>query len=247
MRNFIASRKFAWGAGIFFVALYFGPSLLRSFTLMALRPALTLQQKTGKPSPSIPAQPIAVPVAAGISTAAAAVVPLPSAPPSPSTPTPAAIAADDPALARFLGIWVGNVAIPNRAAANRPAACMLRLEVRDSHDKDHPFAGFSTLSCAPSMFEMLDKRARHETPAGMVDDMMKQMNPTDAILAGSLAGGSVQFQVQKNVGVAEASNGCPMSSMTITPFGAEQLDVDWKESQQGSCQGGELLVKKTPR
>ena len=238
MSNFIASRKFAWGAGIVLTAWYFGPSIVHSFT--PAPHAQALQQKMAKPSPGTPALPVAVPVAAGLSASAAAV---PGAPP----PPPPAIAADDPALARFLGIWVGNVAIPNRAAPNRPAACMLRLEVRDNHDKDHPFAGFSTLSCAPSMFEMLDKRARHETPAGMVDDMMKQMNPTDAILAGSLAGGSVQFQVQKNVGVAEASNGCPMSSMTITPFGAEQLDVDWKESQQGSCQGGELLVKKTPR
>jgi hypothetical protein len=234
MSNFIASRKFAWGAGIVLTAWYFGPSIVHSFIPAPHAPVL--QQKMAKPSPGIPAAPsipvstAAVPLAVGISASA----------PAPVAPSPPAAAAGDPAMARFLGNFAGAIAL-------KRGNCSLSLAVRDSHDKDHPFAGFSSLSCAPTMFEMLDKGAAHaRTPAGMVDYMTKQMNPTTAILEGSLVNGSLQFKAKENFAVTEVSNGCAMSSLTLTPF-AEQMQVDWKESQEGLCQGGQVVLTRDPR
>jgi hypothetical protein len=236
MNKIIANRKFAWVAGIILVALYFGPSPLRFFVVPPPRPAPALQQKTGKPSPGTPALPGAVPVAAGIAAGATADPAVAAA----AAPPPPAIAADDPALTKFLGTWQGGVAI-------KRGTCSLTLAVRDSHDKDHPFAGFSTLSCAPTFLELLDKRgSRKQTPAGMISDMTKQMNPTTAILQGSLVNDAVQFQAKENFAVAQIDDGCAMSSLTLIPF-AEQMQAVWKESQQGICQGGQLLLKKTPR
>jgi energy-converting hydrogenase Eha subunit F len=231
MSNIIANRKFAWAAGIILTVLYFGPSLLHLFAPAPLRPAPSPPQKMGKPSTRIPATNGGVPLAFGMSARAPAEV---AAPPSPLA------VADDPALAKFLGTWQGGVAL-------KRGTCSFKLDVRDSHDKDNPFAGFSSLSCAPTMLEMLHKSTSHkQTPAGMVDDMMKQTNPTTAILEGSLVNGSVQFQAQKNFGVTEISNGCAMNSLTLIPF-AEQMEADWKESQQGICQGGQMLLKRVPR
>ena len=95
------------------------------------------------------------------------------------------------------------------------------------------------------MFELLDKgESGKQTPAGMIDYMAKQMNPTSAILAGARSGDSVQFEVQMNVGVKELRHGCGMSSLSIAPFGTNQVAVDWKESQQGLCQGGQIVLRK---
>jgi hypothetical protein len=224
MNNVIASRKFAWVAGIVLVALYFSPSILRFFAA-ATHPARgnVVQPMSGKPAPGIPAA--AIPVAPGITASAPAATPPPPA-------------ASDPSLAIFLGNWEGGVMIPKRGT------CVLKLEVRDGHDKDHPLAGYSTLGCMPSVFDALAKnQVRKQTPVGAAEAIMKQLNPTEAILAGSLVSGTVEFKAQKNIGVAEGGNGCSMSSISVTPF-AEQVAVEWKESQQEGCTGGQMLMKR---
>jgi hypothetical protein len=226
INSIIASRKFAWVAGIILVALYFSPSILRFFAA-ATHPGNVAQAMPGKPSPAIPASTPAAPVAPGITASV----------PATALSAPPPLAASDPALAVFLGNWVGGIQIPKRGG------CVLKLEVRDSHDKDHPLAGFSTLGCMPSVFDLMAKnKASKQTPAGAVAAMTKQLNTTEAILAGSLVNGTLEFKAEKNIGLAD-SNGCPMSSISLTPF-AEQIAADWKESQQEGCTGGQLLMKR---
>jgi hypothetical protein len=220
MSSIVASRKFAWGAGIVLVALYLGPSILRFFLTAAhSAQANVVQPKLTKPAPGIPAPNAAIP-AAPVTTA--------------SVPVPPPPAATDPSLAMFLGNWEGYV------ATNR-GNCVLTLEVRDNHDKDHPLAGYSTLGCMPSIFELLDRaKGKKQTPAAAMAPLAKQPHPTEAILAGSLVSGALEFKVQKNIGVSDGE--CPMSSISVTPF-AEQIAVEWKESQEG-CTGGQLLMKR---
>src|SRR5258708_7816437 len=226
MSNIIASRKFAWVAGIVLVTLYFGPSILRFFATATHHGNLP-QTMPAKPSPGIPAPTAAAPVAPGIVASVPATAP--SAPPPP--------AASDPALAVFLGNWVGSLQIPKRGT------CVLNLQVRDGHDKDHPLAGFSTLGCLPSIFDLMAKGPpKKQTPIGAVDAITKQLNTTEAILAGSVVGGTLEFKAEKNIGLADG-NGCPMTSISLTPF-AEQIGVEWKESQQEGCTGGQMLMKR---
>lgn len=95
------------------------------------------------------------------------------------------------------------------------------------------------------MREMLDKGSRKKTPAGIISDLTKQMNPTTAIVQGSLVD-AVQFQAKENFAVTQIDDGCAMSSLMLIPF-AEQMQAVWKESKQGLCRGGQLLLRKNPR
>jgi hypothetical protein len=224
MNSIIASRKFAWVAGIILVALYFTPSILRFFAAATHHGNVT-QASPSKPSPAIPAPTAAAPSAPGIVATAPAAVPPPPA-------------ASDPALAVFLGNWVGGIQIPKRGG------CVLKLEVRDGHDKDHPLAGFSTLGCMASGFDLMEKnQVKTKTPIGAINAITKQLNTTEAILAGSLVSGTLEFKAEKNIGVATGGIGCSMASISATPF-AEQIAVEWKESEQEGCTGGQLLMKR---
>jgi hypothetical protein len=219
MNNVIASRKFVWPAVIVLAAIYFGPSVFRSLIPITLR--LTGQQRSGK----------------GNQNAGTVAVPGQSAPPAGQVSP----VADDPALAKFIGTWQGNATLPGRKEN-----CMLKLEVRQSHEKASEFSGYSSLSCAPSLFEMLGQAGDKSkaNAATVMDNASKAMNPVSAIMTGNPANGSIQFRVDKNIGVDEVSNGCPLVSLSATNFGSDQIEVDLKESQRGACQGGQMLMHR---
>ena len=224
MNNIVATRKFVWPAVIVLAAMYFGPSVFRSLIPVTLR--LTGQQHSGKASAQSAGT---APVPGAVSGQSA--TPAEQAPP----------VADVPALAKFIGTWQGNATLPGRKEM-----CMFKLEMRQSHEKASEFSGYSSLSCAPSMLELLGQ-ARDKNKANaatMMDIMGKDMNPVSAIMTGIPANGSIQFRVDKNIGVDEVSNGCPLVSLSATNFGSDQIEVDLKESQQGACQGGQMLMHR---
>jgi hypothetical protein len=221
-------RRAMWLIGIILAAIYFAPSILHLFTHVGPHPAQasSAQMSPAKPAAGIPASgtPASAAVAPANSANAGGAVPI--AP------------ADDPALAKFLGVWHGGITIARRGG------CGLTLEIRASSDKNYPLAGYSTLGCMPSVFDLMAKnKVKNKTPIGAVDAITNQLNPTEAILAGSLVNGTLEFKAQKNIGVAEGGNNCPMSSISVTPF-AEQIAVEWKESQQEGCMGGQMLMKR---
>jgi hypothetical protein len=219
-------------AAAILATIYFAPSLINSVRLAVIhRQVADAGTKPGKPSPSI--------AASGPNASATPVGSQAADPAMPAAPTSQAQSpvANDPSLSKFVGTWQGTIPIPNRGT------CNLKIEIKDSADKDHPLDGYSTLSCMASMLDLMAKK-QDQTPAGVVAAMTNQINAsTSAILAGTLQNGAVQFIASKNIGVNGLNGGCPMASITITPF-AEQLAAEWKESQQGPCQGGQMLMRK---
>jgi hypothetical protein len=126
------------------------------------------------------------------------------------------------ALSNLSGTWKGQGALSGRGV------CTLKLELREGQAPSS-YSGYSTLSCVnPSV------RGR-ANPAS-------RMNPAAAVLTGVPESGSIRFHVDKTI-EADA-NGCAATSFTATPFGTNQIAVQW---QEGSCQGGQILLSKNGR
>lgn len=70
-------------------------------------------------------------------------------------------------------------------------------------------------------------------------NMLPQMNPDAAILTGTVEKGAIQFRADKTIGTDV--NGCAVTDITITPFGASAVAAEWRE---GACQGGNLLMQR---
>ena len=52
----------------------------------------------------------------------------------------------------------------------------------------------------------------------------------------------LQFTVDKVVGKTLA--GCEITGLLVTPFGRDMIAVQW---QEGSCQGGQVLLRRMGR
>jgi hypothetical protein len=157
-------------------------------------------------------------------------------------PAPPAVpgTATDPATValfnRYEGIWRGSIAIPGRGS------CFMRFELHPMPAKPGDYTGYSSLTCTPTVLEMLANK--NMTPAAGVSAMTSRMNPTSAILSGSLNNGTIEYRVQKNLGVAQVQGGCAMSSLTAYPVGV-QLAIDWKEEAGGACKGGQMTLARS--
>lgn len=123
-------------------------------------------------------------------------------------------------LSNLSGTWRGQGVLSGRGV------CTLKLELREGQAPSS-YSGYSTLSCVNA-----SARGR-ANPAS-------RMNPAASILTGVPQSGSIRFHVDKTIG-ADA-NGCTATSFTATPFGTNQIAVQW---QEGSCQGGQILLGKS--
>ena len=170
--------------------------------------------------------------------------PKPKAPPAPlvtpavhpSPPVPTLPPPLPPLIQSSLGKWQGAAALPDRGS------CTLRLELRPS-DTQNSVKAYSSLACGHTVIDEMAK-GHKMTSAEMTKNFMKAANPTSAILSGSIANGTIQLQAEQNFGVNAVSDGCDMASITITPFATNQVIADFKESQQGRCQGGQIVLTK---
>lgn len=146
-----------------------------------------------------------------------------------ASPLPAA-GASNPASASLdalAGIWQGGAVLPQ-------GMCGLKLELRRKPgDADH-FAGYPVLGCMPIPGNPTGQAAGTEAQR-----MIASANPMSAVLTGTPQNGSIMFTVDKVIGQTVA--GCSMTGMTATPFGGDQIAVEW---QEGTCPGGHLLVKR---
>jgi hypothetical protein len=235
MSNIITSRKFVWPAGIILAGLYFSPNIIRALHHEGSQPSVVVPSLRSKPSPAVP--PATAPTVAAPLTSTGA---LPDAPVQyPAATLASAGAPTEPNIDKFVGTWNGFVALPR-------GNCTLSVTVSASHGTPHPANAFSTLSCTQTPLEML-ANAKKQTIAESLVVAANKMNPTSAILAGDLQqDGSLKFDTTKNIGVTEVSKACSISAMTLTPFAA-QMAVEWKESQQGDCQGGQMILSRGPR
>jgi excisionase family DNA binding protein len=129
--------------------------------------------------------------------------------------------ADDP-FAKMVGIWGTNVILPVHGL------CNIRLELRQDQDNRGQYLGNSTMHC--TTFALPSARK--------VNPMIGYLNatPVSAILAGSVVSGSLHLRVSKTIG-----EHCAPTEFILTPFGASQLAIEWKDP---ACGNGEAMLSK---
>jgi hypothetical protein len=141
-------------------------------------------------------------------------------PKPPDTPTVAPVPVDPP-LVNLSGVWEAHGQVPSRGM------CDLRLELKQSDPAHYSaFSRFSCISLVPP------KEVNAAT-------MLPHMNPDAAILTGAVEKGSIHFHADKTIGTD--INGCAVTELTVTPFGASAVAAEW---QEGTCQGGNLLMTR---
>jgi hypothetical protein len=142
-----------------------------------------------------------------------------------------AVADPSIAFAGLLGTWQGGGPLPGHGM------CSLKFELRKKTDGPGQFSGYPLLICMP----LIPGSITH-SGGNPQDALLAQYSPLSAVLTGTPVNGSLQFTVDKVIG--KGASGCALSSFTLTPFGADQLAAEW---QEGTCQGGQILLKRAGR
>ena len=106
--------------------------------------------------------------------------------------------------------------------------------VPEKHDN---YMGYTRFNCmAPPGLASL--HAGRILPKPLRDNL----NPVAIVLTGAPEDGALHFTLNKTLIVP--GDGCETSSFTVTPFGTNQIAVEWHE---GQCRGAQLLLNKNGR
>lgn len=213
--NTTNNKRKWWLIGAALVVLYFAPSAVRSF-----REAQAYQQRMRAISAQAQNAPTGMrgPVATVPQPGAVSVSQSSGVVP-PATPS------------RLVGMWV------NSQAQASGELCTANLEIRDKGEAQ--VNGYLKLLCYPTMAYFAK---RHE-PVNTQTVLMKELNPMAAILSGSVKDGVVAFNVDKVVGTQE--DGCGLTAFTVTPFGSDEIAVEWQRG--GACPAGEMTLTRQGR
>ena len=130
----------------------------------------------------------------------------------------------DPPLVNLSGVWEAHGQVPSRGM------CDLRLELKQN-DPAH-YSGFSRFSCISLAIPK---------NANVIANMLP-LGPDAAILTGAVEKGAIHFHADKTIGTD--INGCAVTDLTVTPFGASAVAAEW---QEGACAGGNLLMTRERR
>lgn len=141
-------------------------------------------------------------------------------PKPPDTPAVAPVPVDPP-FVNLSGVWEAHGQVPSRGM------CDLRLEVKQN-DPAH-YSGFSRFSCISLAIPKSANTIANMLPLG----------PDAAILTGEVEKGAIHFHADKTIGTDV--NGCAVTALTVTPFGASAVAAEW---QEGTCAGGNLLMTR---
>jgi hypothetical protein len=214
MEKLIKNKRFLWAAAAVVLFIYNAPSCrtLIPYPGHGQRaPARSSRLQPAAPARAVATAPAAAATAAGKTSAV----------------NPPTISVADAALfANFFGDWLGRSALP------RHRMCTLKFELRENHEPERPFAGYSNLVCTP-FWPYQPGRARMDSAAILT----ASQSPMSAILSGTPKNGSIQFHVDKTLG-----SNCPMTALTLTPFGAKQIAVEWEDT---FCGGGQMVLTRT--
>jgi hypothetical protein len=131
---------------------------------------------------------------------------------------------------RYGGIWEGDTLQPD---GNR---CAIHLEIRLNDDLPKKLKGYSTVRCMP-----LQTLARGPVSRGQDNEMVRDYAaPATAVMTAAPQSGGLTFTIDPNS--VPASNGCSITGFNLTDFGQGQVFADW---QEGTCQPGRMLLRKT--
>ena len=142
------------------------------------------------------------------------------------------------ALAGLAGMYFGRLALAHRGS------CTFRLEVKHEAGQE-TFTGYSTLACFPSPQQLTARYGGDK--ARVAEALERARNPTSVILTGKAEGNALRLNAVQNVGVRETQDGCDIVSLSLSAFGGTQAAVEWREAQQGICQGGQMVLTKIGR
>jgi hypothetical protein len=131
-------------------------------------------------------------------------------------------------LTNLAGAWRGQ-----RLLA-RKGMCTLNLELRNVPEKPEDYKAYAQFHCMPaagipSLYggRVLPKQQRDN------------LNPAAMVLTGVPEEGSIHFTVDKTV--VTAADDCETTDFSVTPFGTNQVAVEWRE---GICRGTQLILAK---
>jgi hypothetical protein len=208
------NRKWWWIAGACLVLWYFMPGAVQSF-----REASAYQQRMQ----AMRAQAQSAGGTANTGTA------IPSGPSGPSVPNASSprytMAGPAVPVSALAGIWSGN------ETQHTGDMCSLSLELRDK--PDGMTAGYANMTCR------LIVRPVGAPMPNANEIILKAMTPMAAILSGRMQDGAIAFHVDKAIGTPV--DGCPFSALTVTPFGTQQIAVEW---QRGNCDSGQMTMTR---
>lgn len=165
-------------------------------------------------SPFTPSRPVVIRQAA----------PAPVARPVPTVPTvpPPAIGVD------LNGKWYGRNLVKDRGT------CQLGLEIAPKPGLADHYIGYSSLTCV-GLMETHGKIGL----TTFKETLRDKFSPSSTILAGEAKDGSVVYRVDK--AIESAADKCPLTGMTLTPFGAGVVKAVWTDS----CGGGEIALTRS--
>jgi hypothetical protein len=147
--------------------------------------------------------------------------------PSPVNTTPIAPPVVDPLATRLLGTWQALGDLPARGF------CTLSLQVKRDPVQPGTYQGYSTISCLPSLAIV----GARPTAANRALDAANDRTPTSTIMSGPLQDGSIQFHIDRLIGIPV--NGCKITGFSLTPFSDGAVAAQW---QNAPCPEGNLIL-----
>jgi hypothetical protein len=147
--------------------------------------------------------------------------------PSPVNTTPIAPPVVDPLATRLVGNWQALGDLPARGF------CALSLQVKRDPIQQGIYQGYSTISCMPSLATV----GARPTTANRALDVANMRTPTSTIMSGPLLDGSIQFHIDRLIGIPV--NGCKITGFSLTPFADGAVAAQW---QNAPCPEGNLIL-----
>jgi hypothetical protein len=156
--------------------------------------------------------------------------------PQSTTPTPEAHSPDPAGWARmkaYVGKWSGRM-------VEGEAITIFTFELRENPSVEGGFSGYSETVAMPFAGPAAAAVVNGKAGANPVAMIFAAMTPKAVSWTGEPDKKGITFRVEKRVG----KDKCPMTSLTLSPFGTEQLLAEWKTE---GCSDGQVLLAKGDR
>jgi hypothetical protein len=150
------------------------------------------------------------------------------APPARKGPPPVTVLTN---LSNLEGMWMGQRLL------NASGMCTMRLEMRPVPDTPGNYKGYARLNCLPPA-GLVSLRGGRVLPKQQRDNL----NPVAMVLTGTPEDGALHFTLDKTV--VAPNDDCETSEFVVTPFGTNQVALEWHE---GKCRGTQLMLNKNGR
>jgi len=211
-------KKLFWIAGIALAVIYFGHSFIKfGPPLPAGRPASPAQSAAANAAAQRAATGNEMRARNGLAS---------NVPGAPATSMNAAVPPQPLPFDNLLGTWQGL------ATFSGSTFCGMKLELRRKQDAPDKYAGFPELLCTPA-----------SAMGGVARGKVPQVSPMSAVFTGSAGDGAIIFTLDKALGAS--AEGCSLSTLSVTPFGTDEIAAEWSEGNCDHPQHGQMMLKRS--